>query len=150
MDKNDDRMENQVSVSTDELFRILKDTKSLDSYYDKTSDIPDVSTPEYLKQLLSEHGLSKQQVIEMANLERSSGFQIFSGQRNPKRDTVLRIALAMKLSLQETQHLLTIAQRGELYPRNRRDAAVIYCIHHQLNLIDANILLEGIGELLLK
>lgn len=151
MDKRDEKAEKQNAASTEELLRLLKESQSLESYYEQVGDnLPPVGTPEYLKQLLTEHKLSKHDVIERANLERSSGYQIFSGQRNPRRDTVLRIALTMKLSLPETQRLLKISQRGELYPKNRRDAAIIYCIHHRLNLIDTDLLLEGIGESLLK
>ena len=151
MDKNDEKADKQNAVSTEELLRLLKDSQSLEGFYEQVGEnLPPVSTPEYLKQLLKEHTLSKKEIIERANLERSSGYQIFSGLRNPKRNTLLRIALTMKLSLPEVQRLLKISQRGELYPKNRRDAALIYCIHRRLSLIDTEILLEGIGESLLK
>jgi hypothetical protein len=151
MDSKDKKKCEQNAVSTEELLRLLKDTQSIEGFYKQTGEsLSNISTSEYLVQLMAQHKLLKQEVIEMANLERSSGYQIFSGQRNPKRDTLLRIALVMKLSLAETQRLLKIAQRGELYPKNRRDAAVVYCIHHGLSLIDTEILLESIGEPLLS
>ena len=62
---------------------------------------------------------------------------------------LIRLALGIGLTINETQRLLKVAQRGELYPRNRRDAALIYCIQHQTNVLDAEILLEQIGEKLL-
>lgn len=139
------------ALSTDELLRMLKNSQSLDHFFDSQGgNLPNLSTPDYLAQLLEEHHLTKQQVIEQADLERSSGYQIFNGQRNPKRNALLRLALTMGLSINETQHLLKIAQRGELYLKNRRDAAIIYCIHHKLCLIDTELLLESIGEPLLK
>lgn len=151
MDNKDKKNDKQNAVSTEELLRLLKDTRSIEGFYKQTGEsLSNISTSEYIAQLMAQHKLLKQEVIEMANLERSSGYQILSGQRNPKRDTLLRIALVMKLSLAETQRLLKIAQRGELYPKNRRDAAVVYCIHHGLSLIDTEILLESIGEPLLS
>ncbi len=151
MDDKDHKKDGQYAVDTEELLRLLKDTRSIEGFYQQTGEsLSDLSTSEYLAQLMEQHGLQKQEVIEKANLERSSGYQIFSGRRNPKRDSLLRIALVMKLSLGETQRLLKIAQRGELYPKNRRDAAIVYCIHHGLNLIDTEMLLEGIGEPLLS
>ena len=137
-------------VTTEQLLEWVRDARSLERFYEKAGDnLPNVTTSAYLAELLAARGLSRREVIETANLERSSGYLIFAGQRNAKRDTLLRIALAMKLSLAETQRLLKIAQRGELYPKNHRDAALIYCIHHQLNLIESEMLLDGIGEPLL-
>jgi hypothetical protein len=107
------KKENQNAVSTEELLRLLKDTRSIESFYGQTGEsLSNISTSEYLAQLMEQYKLLKQEVIEMANLERSFGYQIFSGLRNPKRDTLIRIALVMKLSLTETQRLLKIAQRG--------------------------------------
>ena len=147
-----DRKRKDSSVfSTDELLALIQSAQSLESFYEDAGEsLSGVRAYTYLNELLIEHSLTKQAVIEAADLERSTGYLIFAGQRNAKRDTLLRIALAMKLSLAETQRLLKIAQRGELYPKNHRDAALIYCIHHQLNLIESEMLLDGIGEPLLS
>lgn len=137
-------------LSTEKLLTMIQEVRSLESYYSAAAESASgISTPAYLARLLSERGMTKQAVIEDAGLERSTGYMIFSGQRNPKRNTLLRIAFAMHLTLQETQRLLKIAQRGDLYPKNHRDAAIIYCIHNRLNLIDAELLLDQIGEELL-
>lgn len=137
-----------ATLTTDELFALIQETRSLESYLDTagTNLPPVMSTHAYLAQLLKEHKLTKRMVIQEAGLERSTGYMIFLGKRNPKRNTLLSIALAMQLTLAETQRLLKIAQRGELYPKNRRDAAIVYCVHHRLKPIDAGILLDQIGE----
>ena len=146
----DQKCEKSDVFSTDELFELIQSSRSLETFYeDAGENLSGIRAYEYLAQLLDERNLMKQAVIEAANLERSTGYLIFSGQRNPKRDSLLRIALAMQLSLKQTQRLLKIAQRGELYPKNRRDAAIIYGIHHRLDLIEVEMLLDGIGEKLL-
>jgi DNA-binding phage protein len=136
--------------STEELMKLIQSSRSLDNFLeDAGENLTHIRTSDYLNQLLEELRLTKQAVIESANLERSTGYLIFSGQRNPKRDSLLRIAIAMQLTLTQTQRLLKIAQRGELYPKNRRDAAIIYGIHHRLDLIELEILLDEIDEKLL-
>jgi DNA-binding phage protein len=136
-----------AAFSTDELFTLIQETRSLESFLDTAgASVPPLNTQTYLMQMLREHKLTKRAVIQEAGLERSTGYMIFLGKRNPKRNTLLSLALAMRLTLQETQRLLKIAQRGELYPKNRRDAAIVYCIHHHLKPIDAGILLDQIGE----
>ena len=111
--------------------------------------IPNTSVTDYLKLLLERHQMSRQSALQAANLDYSLGYQILNGYRNPRRNALIRLAIGMHLTLDETQHLLKIAQRGELYPKNRRDAAILYCISHRLNLIDTEIILEKIGEELL-
>ncbi len=136
-----------AALSTDELFTLIQETRSLESFLDAAdANLPPMSTRAYLDQLLVKHKLSKQAVLKEAGLDRSTFYMIFLGKRNPKRNTLLIIALAMQLTLQETQRLLKIAQRGELYPKNRRDAAIVYCIHHHIKVIDAQVLLDQIGE----
>ena len=130
---------------------MLVKSPSLETFFtDHGDELPSISLPDYLVFLLERHQMTKQAVIRAANLERSNGYQIFNGYRTPRRNALLRIALGMHLTLDETQYLLKIALRGELYPRNRRDAALIYCIQHRLNLIDTELMLEQLGEEMLE
>ena len=138
-------------LSTTALFSLLEKSSSLETFLDvHESDLPSPSIAEYLAVLLERYHFSKQAVIRAANLERSNGYQIFNGYRTPRRNALLRIALGMHLTLEETQYLLKIALRGELYPRTRRDAAIIYCIQHRFSLLDTEIMLEQLGEEMLE
>jgi len=138
-------------LTTTALFSLLEKSHSLEAFLgEHESDLPAPSSSDYLAYLLERYQLSKQAVIRAANLERSNGYQIFNGYRTPRRNALLRIALGMQLTLEETQYLLKLALRGELYPRNRRDAAIIYCIQHKFSLIDAEIMLEQLDEEILE
>jgi transcriptional regulator with XRE-family HTH domain len=134
-------------LRTEELMRLLENCHSFDELIQNTeTSITDPNTPAFLANLLEKHGLTIQYVIKKANLSPSFGYQVFNGRRSPTRDILLRIAFAMRLTVDETQHLLKIAQRGELYPRVRRDAAIIFCLERNCSLCDAEELLESIGE----
>ena len=138
-------------LTTTALFSLLEKSQSLETFFsDHTDDLPSLSMSDYLSILLDRYHMSKQAVICAANLERSNGYQIFNGYRTPRRNALLRIAFGMQLTLEETQYLLKLALRGELYPRNRRDAALIYCIQHKFSLIDAELMLEQLGEEMLE
>jgi hypothetical protein len=138
-------------LTTSKLFSLLEKSQSLETFLsDHDSDLPALNIADYLATLLERYHFTKQAVIQAANLERSNGYQIFNGYRTPRRNALVRIALGMHLTLEETQYLLKLALRGELYPRSRRDAAIIYCIQHKFSLIDAEILLEQLGEELLE
>lgn len=135
------------SVSTSELFVSLSKTSSLDSFFASfDEDFFSTGIRETLSGLLVKYHLTKQAVIKAANLERSVGYQIFNGYRRPRRDNIICIAIGMHLTLDETQNLLRVAQHGDLYPKNRRDAALIFCILHQMDHIQTQMLLDGINE----
>ena len=59
---------------------------------------------------------------------------------------MLRTALALKLSLKETQRLLAISGCGALYPKVRRDAAVIFALNQGMSLLEAENLLSSLPE----
>ena len=102
--------------------------------------------PIYLNNLLHRHGLTIQDVVVACNLDRSYGYQLFNGTRRPSREFLLRLALLLKLGEEEAQRLLKIAGRQPLYARNRRDAAVLYALTHELTMEKTDELLESLGE----
>ncbi len=138
-------------LSNEELFARLEKSHSIQSFVETYKDsFCTLSTTDLLEQLLQQHDLTKQYVIRKANIERKFGYQIFNGIRNPRRNTLVRIALTMKLTLEETQHLLSVSQRGELNIKKRRDAVLIFCILKNVSLEDTEIILDELSEALLK
>lgn len=107
----------------------------------------DFSPPElsdYLHTILEAHGMTVIQAIQRCNLDRSYGYQLFNGTRRPTRDVLLNLVIHLGLPEAETQRLLKLAGRPVLYARNRRDAAILYCLHHHLSHAEAEELLSGL------
>ncbi len=130
---------------TEKLLEELLSTSSIDDYlqeHDQTSP----TLAEYLSQLLEKKRLERSQVVRMANLNDTFGYQIFKGTRNPSRDKVLQIAFAMALNLRETNRALSAAGVNGLYCKNRRDAIIIYCLDHGCSLQKVNEELFRFGE----
>ena len=100
----------------------------------------------YLNKLLHDRNASVQDVVVGCNLDRSYGYQLFNGTRRPTRNFLLRLAILLKLGMEETQRLLKIAGRQPLYARDRRDAAVLYALTHGLTVEKTDALLESLGE----
>lgn len=100
----------------------------------------------YLGELLHSRCLTVQDVVVGCNLDRSYGYQLFNGTRKPTRNFLLRLALLLRLSENEAQRLLKIAERRPLYARNRRDAAVLYGLTHRLTEDETQELLAELGE----
>lgn len=125
----------------DELLSAPNPEAYLDSH-----DFGERTLSEYLQRLLEEKHLERAQVVRMANLNETFGYQIFKGERNPSRNKVLQIAFAMALSLRETNRALSAAGVNALNCKNRRDAIIIFCIDRGCFLQKVNEELYRFGE----
>lgn len=138
-----------MKKTTEELLNILKSKRSYDDFLkEQIDELYFASISEYLEILLAQKGLKKSDVITKANLDKSYAYQIFNGNKtNPSRDKLIMLAFGMELNLDETRKLLKISNVSDLYIRNPRDAAIIFCIENRLDLIRTN---EKLDELCLS
>lgn len=132
-----------TDLDTQDLMEALKSNQELQAVLQQNlEEFIEPSLPEALSILLAAKGLTRAQAIRNAKLNTIYGQQIFSGSRTPSRDKLLAIAFGMGLTFQETDTLLKQQRYPRLYPRNERDAVLIYALLHNLSLADTNILLS--------
>ena len=122
---------------TDDLLKELMSADDPIEFADKYG-VTERRLPEYLQQLLDEKGLNRPDVIRAAQIGETYGYYIFTGKRNPKRDYVICIALAMHCSLMETNRMLQAAGLSALYCKDRRDVIIIFGINHGYSLQKVN------------
>ena len=133
---------------TEELKDGLRQASGLESFLvDNQKEFRRYTLAEYLNQLLDEKRLSKADVVRESRLERVYGYHIFAGRKkNPSRNKVISLALAMKLAPEETQYLLYYAGAEQLYVRNPRDSILWYALDHHMSVLDTNIMLQKMSE----
>ncbi len=125
--------------STDELIHEIKTSTDILDYLEKNSGEMQVdSLPEYLKDWLRRKGLSKADVVRRSNLNRAYVYQIFLGRKYPSRDKVIALAFGLGLDSDEAQTLLKQAGYRELYPRDPRDALLLYSLSRGETILQAN------------
>lgn len=130
--------------STKELMNLIKKAQReefVDSIKEESMDVS-----EMMKDILTEKNIEVKRAIDLLLLEPSYGYQIFNGRRKPTRIILLRFAIVFGLTVEETQQLLKMGQRQELYPRIRFDAAIIYGIEHHYSVEEMEDLLSEVGE----
>ena len=135
--------------STEELKSDLHQASGLEGFLvDNQKDFRRYTLAEYLNHLLAEKHLSKMDVVRDSSLERLYAYHIFAGRKkNPSRNKVISLALAMKLTPEETQYLLYYAGAEHLYVRNPRDSILWYALDHHMSVVDTNIMLQKMSEL---
>lgn len=135
-------------IETNNLLKLVKDSPRYFSELVVDGKSFDGGNPltEYLRELLVLHDLTMTELVRISLLSKSYVYQIFNGERMPSRDVLLRIALSMSCTIDEIQHLLTFAQIGNLYPKVRRDAAILCCVSQGFTLEETDEFLEYIEE----
>lgn len=132
---------------TANLMQLLGENRDLPQLLEKCAD--DLNCPtivEFLTKCQQKCGLSIAQIADASLLSQSFVYQIFSGIRKPGRNVLICIARIMNLDIDCTQRLLRLAQKGELYPRIKRDAVIIFGIQHGYTLLEIDEMLQEIDE----
>lgn len=130
--------------STGELEHEIRMSETPAVLTEKVHNVPDIAS--YMSSLLYDHNLTVQDVVIACDLSRSYAYQMFNGNRPPTRSFLLEFAFLLKLPEAEVQRLLKIAGRQPLYARNRRDAAILYGLSHDMTAEETKRLLRSLGE----
>ena len=137
---------------TETLQHELKEADSMEAFFaENGAHLRRLTLADYLAQLLEEKGLTKAEVVRRSNLHQVYGYHIFGGyKKNPSKEKVLALALAMGLTTEEAQRLLYYAGAKQLYVRDPWDSVVWYALEHKMSVGEANELLEklNVGRLL--
>ncbi len=135
-------------LSTEDLFRLIQSSpKSFESMVENNEILDkEPGFCETLNNFFTSHNVTVQQVIIETVLSKSYVYQVLSGERKPGRDIIIKIALAANLSLDETQHLLMLGEKGILYPKVKRDAVIMSSILRNRTVAETHDFLLSLGE----
>lgn len=129
--------------NTTKLLNELKNAKSFVGFAEKNAEVfSDESISNYLQRLCFERNLELAQVIRRSGIDRTYGYQLFNGRRTPSRDKLIQLGFGFPLVLSELQMLLRMAGKSQLYPRIKRDAAIIYGLNNNYTVTQMQELLE--------
>ncbi len=135
-----------MKKKTEDLVNEIVEGKSISRYIDTNQDeFLEIPLHVYLKKLLADSNLNVSQVADRSH-KGEYIYQVFRGIKNPGRDVIISIALAMKLGMEETEKLLRIARMPRLDARNRRDSILIHALARGLEVPDANDVLYEFEE----
>ena len=130
---------------------LLRQCESFDQFEQICSDDmlnSDCRTSIYLMRLLDKYGWKTSAASEAA--EMSTGYLGLSiNGKNATRDMLIRVAIAIGATAEETDYLLKYSGYNPLYVRNKRDVIIWYGISkkEKLSIINTNIKKRGLEPL---
>ena len=139
-----------MGITTDNLLNQLSSMNTLSELQNFTENTETAGFKlnfyEYLADLIQTSPLSLSELIRKSGIQRNYAYQIINGVKRPGRDKVLALCLALSLPLEETQRALTIAEENVLYPKNKRDSIIIFCINQEKSVQETNDLPYELNE----
>lgn len=134
------------SLTTSQLLSIIKKTGDFSEVTERFHDNEEPVFCHSLYNIMEKHQMAPKEIINESGIERSYFYHILSGQKIPGRNIILRICLCMSATLNETNQLLRLASQGVLYPKIRRDAAIIFAIEKKYTMQQTNDFLLKLNE----
>ena len=84
-------------------------------------------------------------ILKDVTMSKSQFFDVLSGKAKPQKHHVIKIGIAMKLSVQEINELLKLAHLKELYAKDKEDVVIMFGIQNGLTISDIQEKLEEIN-----
>ena len=125
--------------NTDDLQQELMETHDLDQFLsDNEDNFINNSVCDLLNQLFRKRNISKATLAKQSGMSEVYLHQVFAGRRNPSRSRLLCLCFGLGATLEESQELLKQCGYARLYPKNRRDAIILYGIANGMDLFAVN------------
>ena len=134
--------------STEQLMNELENATDIGDFVAKNqNEMMDLSLSEYLRQLLNKYNLEKSDVFKRAKMTESNyGYELFrDDSKKASRDKLIQICVGFPLTIEETQEVLRYGKVRTLYPRDERDAYILFALKNGYDMAQLNDLLFANG-----
>jgi hypothetical protein len=137
----------QKKMSTDDLMKQLNQSCDIRKYIENEEvSLQTLCISDYLNLIIEQQNISRARIIEKAGIDRVYGYEILRGKKIPGRDTLLRFLISLKIEINDIQYILKNTEYPILYPKNMRDAIIIYGIQKSFDLDRLNAMLYDLGQ----
>jgi len=133
-----------MQKTTEMLINEIKNADNVDDFVNANEqEIQGLSLSGYLQELLEKYKLDKSEVFRRAGMsDNNYGYELFrSDEKKASRDKLIRICIGFPLTIEETQKVLRCGKVRPLYPRDERDAYILFALNKGYDLPQLNDLL---------
>jgi len=99
----------------------------------------------FLAMLIINSGKPKTKIVADACISEPYLYNLLRGEKRPTRNSVIKLAFGLELTLETTQRFLMLAGYRNFYERHKRDALLKYAFLNNMNILEADTLLMEYG-----
>ncbi len=96
----------------------------------------------FLRDNITKRNVSKKIVFVAIDIPESIGYKYLDGKRAVPRDVFIKFLIAFELGLEDIQYYLLNFGYANLYIKNKRDNAIIYCLINEYNYLQVKKYLQ--------
>ncbi len=133
-----------MQKTTEMLINELKNAKKVDKFVtENMAEMQSLSLSAYLRELLAKYELEKSDVFRRAGMsDNNYGYELFrNDDKKASRDKLIRICIGFPLTVEESQKVLRCGKVRPLYPRDERDAYILFALNKGYTMDELNDLL---------
>lgn len=145
-------MTDELRKKTDELLEELKfKNTDIQEYIENNPEsFIEINLKDFWEKIIKNSGMTKSDIINKSDFSYVYFYDVIAGKKIPTSDKIIRLVLAMHLSLEQCQTALRYCGKSQLYPRIKRDSLLIYAISQGYTVFQTQELLIKSGEKELK
>ena len=135
-----------MAKNTEKLLNQLDGDKSFTEILEENKQSFEYKTiGEYISKEIEKKQITKAKIIRESGITKRFFFDILADKKRPSRRYIIRIFFVLELELKDVQWYLKAMDYPQLYARDKRDAVIIYCINHNITVIECNKMLNKVG-----
>lgn len=113
--------------------QFLNEIKTSDNYTPVEGRV-ELNITSFLQDKLD--GISLKPMFANLDIDSTIGYKYVNGSRKITRDVFIKILVYLQYDLEGVQALLKQFEFPPLYAKNKRDAALIYCLHNKYTYLE--------------
>lgn len=127
---------------TKEMTKKLVSAEEYEEFYEiNRENFIDITLAEFLLECMIKKNLTVAQIAKATGTGDYLYKLINGKKKNPSRDILIRLAFGMNMTPEEIATLMRITHFHELDSRNKRDAAILFCLSKEYDLQRTNEML---------
>ena len=137
-----------MELTTKEFENRIQRAKTADELQQVLLSLPQKTFSVQIDEFCKAYQITFSQVQVASGITKSMFYAIVNGTRKPKKVHIIKIGLAMGLSVEEINLLLKVSGLKELYAKSKEDAIVMYGVNNNLTVMQIEELLTDAGATL--
>ncbi|MBQ3543951.1 MAG: hypothetical protein IJA34_03010 [Lachnospiraceae bacterium] len=135
-----------MSESTKEILNKIESANTWEELGDILRGLEKITFGDRLSQLCIKYQIKPSKLQLEVAVSKTMFYDVMNGTRKPSKETVIKIALVMKITEEELNELLKLAGHKELYPKKKEDAIIIFGLKNKKDIVEIDELLKEYGS----
>ena len=135
-----------MSESTKEILNKIESANTWEELGDILRGLEKITFGDRLSQLCVKYQIKPSKLQLEVAVSKTMFYDVMNGTRKPSKETVIKIALVMKITEEELNELLKLAGHKELYSKKKEDAIIIFGLKNKKDIVEIDELLKEYGS----